>query len=50
MAATPEGHFIGTTVDSNVLVRKLREADGLKFGNSIVAGSVVVVVARVEFG
>ena len=25
----PGGHFIGTTVDSNVLVRKLRDADAL---------------------
>ena len=32
----PGGHFVGTTVDANVLVRKLREADGLSFGNSIV--------------
>ena len=32
----PGGHFIGTTVDANVLVRKLREADGTRFGNSIV--------------
>ena len=32
----PGGHFIGTTVDANVLVRKLRETDGLRFGNSIV--------------
>jgi len=32
----PGGHFIGTTVDSNVLVRKLRATDGMTFGNSIV--------------
>jgi mRNA (guanine-N7-)-methyltransferase len=32
----PGGHFIGTTVDANVLVRKLRETDGLSFGNSVV--------------
>ena len=32
----PGGHFIGTTVDANVLVRKLRAADGAAFGNAIV--------------
>jgi mRNA (guanine-N7-)-methyltransferase len=32
----PGGHFIGTTVDSNVLVRKLRDAKGLSFGNDVV--------------
>ena len=32
----PGGYFVGTTVDANVLVRKLREADGLVFGNPIV--------------
>jgi len=32
----PGGHFIGTTVDANVLVRKLRAADGVAFGNAIV--------------
>tara|TARA_B110000977_G_scaffold195878_2_gene275151 strand:- start:139 stop:1242 length:1104 start_codon:yes stop_codon:yes gene_type:complete len=32
----PGGHFIGTTVDANVLVRKLRETDGLAFGNDVV--------------
>jgi mRNA (guanine-N7-)-methyltransferase len=32
----PGGYFIGTTVDANVLVRKLREADGLRFGNDVV--------------
>lgn len=31
----PGGYFIGTTVDSNVLVRKLREADGLAFWNPV---------------
>ena len=32
----PGGHFIGTTVDANVLVRRLREAKGLSFGNDVV--------------
>ena len=31
----PGGYFIGTTVDSNVLVRKLREVDGLAFWNPV---------------
>ena len=31
----PGGYFIGTTVDSNVLVRKLRETDGLAFWNPV---------------
>lgn len=31
----PGGIFIGTTVDSNVLVKKLREHVGLAFGNSV---------------
>ena len=33
----PGGHFIGTTVDANVLVRKLRDATGVSFGNDVVA-------------
>ena len=32
----PGGHFIGTTVDANVLVRKLRETRGVSFGNDVV--------------
>lgn len=28
------GHFIGTTTDGNVLVKRLRQADGRVFGNS----------------
>mmetsp|Transcript_8331 Transcript_8331/g.25042 ORF Transcript_8331/g.25042 Transcript_8331/m.25042 type:complete len:266 (+) Transcript_8331:260-1057(+) len=31
----PGGFFIGTTIDSNVLVRKLRAVTGQEFGNSI---------------
>eukprot|EP00741_Cyanophora_paradoxa_P023645 tig00021608_g22839.t1 len=31
----PGGHFVGTTTDANVLVRKLREAPGLEFGNDV---------------
>jgi mRNA (guanine-N7-)-methyltransferase len=31
----PGGLFVGTTTDSNVLVRKLQAAPGLKFGNSL---------------
>ena len=34
--SVPGLDFVGTTVDANVLVRKLREADGLVFGNPIV--------------
>ncbi|KAH7288300.1 hypothetical protein KP509_31G021200 [Ceratopteris richardii] len=30
----PGGYFIGTMPDANVIVRKLRETDGLEFGNS----------------
>jgi len=32
----PGGHFVGTTVDSNVLVRNLRQTDGLLFGNDVI--------------
>ena len=35
-ALRPGGHFVGTTVDSNVLVRKLRQTDGLLFGNDVI--------------
>eukprot|EP01018_Ginkgo_biloba_P010759 Gb_30863 [translate_table: standard] len=31
----PGGIFIGTMPDANVIVRKLREAEGLSFGNSV---------------
>ncbi|KAL6553436.1 hypothetical protein OROGR_007278 [Orobanche gracilis] len=31
----PGGIFIGTMPDANVIVRKLREAEGLEFGNSV---------------
>ena len=31
----PGGFFIGTTVDADVLVRKLREVDGLTFSNPV---------------
>ncbi|XP_075478001.1 mRNA cap guanine-N(7) methyltransferase 1-like isoform X1 [Primulina tabacum] len=31
----PGGIFIGTMPDANVIVKKLREADGLAFGNSV---------------
>lgn len=31
----PGGHFIGTMPDANVIIRKLREAEGLVFGNSV---------------
>ena len=31
----PGGFFIGTTVDANVLVKKLREVDGLAFWNPV---------------
>eukprot|EP00960_Hanusia_phi_P037300 752854-Hanusia_phi.AAC.1 len=31
----PGGLFVGTTTDANVLVKKLQEAPGLKFGNSL---------------
>ncbi|KAJ7550777.1 hypothetical protein O6H91_07G117800 [Diphasiastrum complanatum] len=31
----PGGYFIGTMPDSNVIVRKLREADGLQYGNNV---------------
>ncbi|KAL1562915.1 mRNA (guanine-N(7))-methyltransferase [Salvia divinorum] len=31
----PRGIFIGTMPDSNVIVKKLREAEGLQFGNSV---------------
>ncbi|KAI9164259.1 mRNA cap guanine-N7 methyltransferase [Blastocladiella emersonii ATCC 22665] len=31
----PGGYFFGTTTDANVLVKKLRAAEGLEFGNSI---------------
>ncbi|BBN13848.1 mRNA (guanine-N7-)-methyltransferase [Marchantia polymorpha subsp. ruderalis] len=37
----PGGMFIGTMPDANVIVRKLRDADGLEFGNS---------VYKIEFG
>ncbi|KAI5075436.1 hypothetical protein GOP47_0009512 [Adiantum capillus-veneris] len=30
----PGGYFIGTMPDANVIVRKLRETDGLEFGNA----------------
>ena len=35
-AMRPGGHFVGTTVDSNVLVRNLRQTDGLLFGNDVI--------------
>jgi mRNA (guanine-N7-)-methyltransferase len=35
-ALRPGGHFVGTTVDSNVLVRNLRQTDGLLFGNDVI--------------
>jgi len=35
-ALRPGGHFVGTTVDSNVLVKNLRETDGLQFGNEVI--------------
>ncbi|XP_073314172.1 mRNA cap guanine-N(7) methyltransferase 1-like isoform X1 [Primulina huaijiensis] len=31
----PGGIFIGTMPDANVIIKKLREADGLAFGNSV---------------
>ncbi|GLJ31447.1 hypothetical protein SUGI_0631140 [Cryptomeria japonica] len=31
----PGGTFVGVMPDANVIVRKLRKADGLKFGNSV---------------
>ncbi|KAL6543213.1 hypothetical protein OROHE_010733 [Orobanche hederae] len=31
----PGGIFIGTMPDANVIIRKLREAEGLEFGNSV---------------
>ena len=31
----PGGTFFGTTADANVLCRRLREADGLTFGNEV---------------
>ncbi|KAJ1569517.1 mRNA cap guanine-N7 methyltransferase [Cladochytrium tenue] len=31
----PGGYFVGTVPNANVLVKKLRAADGLRFGNSI---------------
>lgn len=31
----PGGYFIGTIPDANVIIRKLRKAEGLEFGNSI---------------
>ncbi|KAK6934370.1 mRNA (guanine-N(7))-methyltransferase domain [Dillenia turbinata] len=31
----PGGIFIGTMPDANVIIKKLREADGLEFGNSV---------------
>ncbi|CAA6668766.1 unnamed protein product [Spirodela intermedia] len=31
----PGGTFIGTMPDANVIVKKLREAEGLKFGNDV---------------
>ncbi|CAK9857333.1 unnamed protein product [Sphagnum jensenii] len=31
----PGGYFIGTMPDANVIVRKLRHAEGLQFGNSV---------------
>ena len=35
-ALRPGRHFVGTTVDSNVLVRNLRQTDGLLFGNDVI--------------
>ncbi|KAF3335967.1 mRNA cap guanine-N7 methyltransferase 1 [Carex littledalei] len=31
----PGGTFVGTMPDANVLIKKLREAEGLEFGNSV---------------
>lgn len=31
----PGGYFIGTMPDANVIIKKLREAEGLTFGNSV---------------
>jgi hypothetical protein len=31
----PGGYFIGTMPDANVIVHKLRDAEGLQFGNSV---------------
>jgi hypothetical protein len=31
----PGGLFVGTTTDTNVLIKKLQAAPGLKFGNSL---------------
>ncbi|CAL9761399.1 unnamed protein product [Musa acuminata subsp. burmannicoides] len=31
----PGGTFIGTMPDANVIIKRLREADGLEFGNSV---------------
>jgi len=35
MHLRPGGHFVGTIPDANVLVRKLREAKTMEFGNSV---------------
>eukprot|EP00241_Pyramimonas_parkeae_P019160 CAMPEP_0114291228 /NCGR_PEP_ID=MMETSP0059-20121206/8370_1 /TAXON_ID=36894 /ORGANISM="Pyramimonas parkeae, Strain CCMP726" /LENGTH=329 /DNA_ID=CAMNT_0001412703 /DNA_START=111 /DNA_END=1100 /DNA_ORIENTATION=- len=35
MVLRPGGYFLGTTTDANVIVKQLRSAPGLSFGNSV---------------